>query len=417
MCSCADVPAPTRSSSADSAAPGTAVTLADTARRWAAAVVKVRSGRFGGCARQAEHHDDLAVKLKPGRPGLVLPGLQEAGHAHAGNGDVADARARPTDTAATGGGDGDPQPARGTRRDADRLGRSGDLRAGGGLAGGGGDDQAGGHRPRNVIKQAHRQRPGKLERVVKVDLDPLPVGAVGARLGPGGGRVAVERVHRVALRYLPQPGPRRGGGDAGRAGQHGDGLMTGGAGRQELAGRLAGGALRVIGRNGAGRGVGIRRVVVGQAETVSARRSPSVTSCWVAGGSAPVSWPAITAAWPPRHALGLQLQQRGGTAVDERGRGGGQDGRRAGPLGRIDGLEDLDRRVLRLDRLHLQGGPLANQPGGHRLAERGDPGEPRRGQRGVDHRRRGVAELGGIGVVADQDVTDAQPGQIGGQAR
>ena len=192
--------------------------------------------------------------------------------------------------------------------------------------------------------------------------------------------------------------------------------MAGGTGGQQLAGRLAARPERVIRRVGLGRRVRVGGVVVRQAEggigaaepvgDVLARRGRVGGAVLARDHGGPAA----------QQALRLELQERGGAAVDERGRGGRQHGRgRAGPLGGIGRLEDLHGRVGRRDRLYLQGGPHAGRDGRDRLAEGRDPGEAGGLQRGVHQRGRRIADLGGIQVVADQDVPDPGPGQVGGE--
>ena len=68
------------------------------------------------------------------------------------------------------------------------------------------------------------------------------------------------------MRLVGQPGTVRGRRDAGRAGQHGDGLMASGRHRKDLARRAPGAAERVVDGVGLGGGVGDRRVGVDQPE-------------------------------------------------------------------------------------------------------------------------------------------------------
>src|SRR5262249_56057083 len=137
-----------------------------------------------------------------------------------------------------GGGGGEGEGGAGGGAGGDRQGVGGRRHAGGGdrASGGGADDQAGGHRPRYVVEQPDGGRPGQVPRAGETDLDPLPGGAERAGLGPGGGGVAVEGARGIALRHFPEPRARRGGGDAGRAGEHSDGLAAGGPRGQPPAG-------------------------------------------------------------------------------------------------------------------------------------------------------------------------------------
>ncbi len=117
-------PGPRRSRSALSAAPGTAVTLAETWKRWAAGVVKVRFR--AGSGDVPGRPSVVAVsrwKLKDGdgpawswagcrylvtrTPGMVTSLMPAPG---------------PAGSAAAGGGDGDPEPAGGAGRDAAAAG-------------------------------------------------------------------------------------------------------------------------------------------------------------------------------------------------------------------------------------------------------------------------------------------------------
>ena len=141
-----------------------------------------------------------------------------------------------------------------------------------------------------------------------------------------------------------------------------------------------------------------------------------MTSWLAAGASALVTWPAMTAGRVPSRPCASSCSSAAGppstSVVDAAGSHGG---RAAGPVRRIGRLEDLSGRVSGRDRLYLQGRSLAGRAGRDRRAERRHPGEPRFAQRIVDQPRRRVAELAGIQVVADQDVTDPGPGQVRGQ--
>ncbi len=147
-----------------------------------------------------------------------------------------------------------------------RLGRRRHPGVGDGAARGGGDDQAGGHRPRDVVQQADRERPGQVQRVVKliwihcppalpglasvqaVDGSPskaLTGSACGTSQSQDPAEDAVTLAAPVSTATVWCPAVPVG---------------------QQLAGRLAARAVRVVRRVRAGRGVGIGGVVVRQAE-------------------------------------------------------------------------------------------------------------------------------------------------------
>ena len=165
-----------------------------------------------------------------------------------------------------------------------------------------------------------------------------PTGGLRSRFGPGTGRVVVEGVDRVGTAGPPTARtPHDDAVTLRRAGQHGHRLVPGCCRRQQLAGRQAR-------RRRAGRRADwsrspctCRRFCCSVSpNTVSARRSPSVTARLAAAASARVlagdhGGPAA-AARPAR-----QLQQRVGAAVDQH-RSTHREGRRPGSPGRPAGL-------------------------------------------------------------------------------
>ena len=98
-----------------------------------------------------------------------------------------------------------------------------------------------------------------------------PTGVLGLPSAQAVARLPSKALTGSYCGCVGEPGAVRRRGDAGGAGQHGDGLMAGGRHRKDLARRAARPAERVVGRVGLGGGVGEGRVRVGQPELVVRR--------------------------------------------------------------------------------------------------------------------------------------------------
>ena len=197
-------------------------------------------------------------------------------------------------------------------------------------SGRGGHAQLAGDLPvRAVIEQADPDAGRQAARCGEADLDPLPDRRLLVAFGPGRRGVAVEGVHRVVLRRVGDPGAVGRGGHAGRAGEHGYGLVPGGRDRQQLPGRPARPAeLAGAGRVGLGRGVGVRDIGVDQAEQ---RVGPALPV-----GDGPLRGPGRQrvpgddGGLPgAEQALPGELQQRVRSPVHQHGLADGQGGHRA----------------------------------------------------------------------------------------